>query len=70
MNPIDLSPTIIELDDGKVGYFYSLTQLEEIEHRQLMQQTPQQIRERFNGKDIENILNKHKNSRRVVQGNS
>jgi len=32
---INTQPSILELEDGKLGYFYSLPQLEEIRHRVL-----------------------------------
>lgn len=35
---IDLSPEVWDLEDGSVGYFYTLQQLEEIAWRRFMRQ--------------------------------
>jgi hypothetical protein len=41
---IDLTPEVIELEDGRKGYFYSPQQLEEMEWRRLMDRVHDDMR--------------------------
>lgn len=49
------TPQLIELDDGTVGYFYSLHQLEEYYMLQVYSQPYEKVKDRWNPIDVKGV---------------
>ena len=57
---IDISPQLIEVEEGKIAYFYSLHQLEEIRHRKMNKASFEEIKGMLGNTMMRNVLMKFK----------